>query len=74
MKFTTTDKDQDIHRSNCARLAYGGFWYADCFGANPNGIYTWGPSSGPTGVQWKTFKGLAESVKTMIMKIRSVAE
>ncbi|KAE8283935.1 Microfibril-associated glycoprotein 4 36 kDa microfibril-associated glycoprotein [Larimichthys crocea] len=43
-KFTTTDKDQDTHDSNCARLAYGAFWYAGCFGANPNGIYTWGPS------------------------------
>uniref|UniRef100_A0A3P9P550 Microfibril associated protein 4 n=1 Tax=Poecilia reticulata TaxID=8081 RepID=A0A3P9P550_POERE len=69
-KFTTTDKDQDEHDSNCARLTYGGFWYGSCFNANPNGIYTWGPSPHAAGVQWTTFKGLDNSLKTMIMKIR----
>uniref|UniRef100_A0A3B4WUL2 Microfibril associated protein 4 n=1 Tax=Seriola lalandi dorsalis TaxID=1841481 RepID=A0A3B4WUL2_SERLL len=73
MKFTTTDKDQDTHSSNCARLAYGGFWFAACFGANPNGVYTWGPSPRAAGVQWNTFKGLEYSLKTMIMKIRPIA-
>uniref|UniRef100_A0A3B5ASN1 Microfibril-associated glycoprotein 4-like n=1 Tax=Stegastes partitus TaxID=144197 RepID=A0A3B5ASN1_9TELE len=71
--FTTTDKDQDTHNSNCARLAYGAFWYGACFHSNPNGIYTWGPSPHAAGVQWKTFKGLEYSVKTMIMKIRPAA-
>ncbi|XP_017291133.2 microfibril-associated glycoprotein 4 [Kryptolebias marmoratus] len=72
-KFTTTDRDQDTHSSKCARLAYGAFWYAACFGANPNGIYTWGPSPRAAGVQWNTFKGLDSSLKTMIMKIRPAA-
>ncbi|XP_054898869.1 microfibril-associated glycoprotein 4-like [Poeciliopsis prolifica] len=71
-KFTTTDKDQDENSSNCARLTYGGFWYGSCFTANPNGIYTWGPSPHAAGVQWRTFKGLDNSLKTMIMKIRPV--
>ncbi|KAE8283948.1 Microfibril-associated glycoprotein 4 36 kDa microfibril-associated glycoprotein [Larimichthys crocea] len=73
-KFTTTDKDQDTHDSNCARLAYGAFWYAGCFGANPNGIYTWGPSPRAAGVQWNSFRGLENSLKTIVMKIRPVAE
>ncbi|GAA6214571.1 microfibril-associated glycoprotein 4-like [Lates japonicus] len=73
MKFTTTDKDQDTHGSNCARLCYGGFWYVDCFYANPNGVYTWGPSPRAAGVQWRTFKGLEYSLKTITMKIRPVA-
>ncbi|XP_071758847.1 microfibril-associated glycoprotein 4-like [Centroberyx gerrardi] len=72
-KFTTTDKDQDTHGSNCARLCFGGFWYAACFGANPNGIYTWGPSPRAAGVQWSGFKGLDYSLKTIIMKIRPLA-
>ncbi|KAG7227728.1 hypothetical protein INR49_029493 [Caranx melampygus] len=72
-KFTTTDKDQDTHGSNCARLAYGAFWYTACFHANPNGIYTWGPSPRAAGVQWNTFRGLEYSLKTMVMKIRPVA-
>ncbi|KAK2820670.1 hypothetical protein Q5P01_023629 [Channa striata] len=72
-KFTTTDNDQDTHNSNCARLAFGAFWYAACFGANPNGIYTWGPSPQAAGVQWNSFRGLEYSLKTMIMKIRPVS-
>ncbi|XP_039990440.1 microfibril-associated glycoprotein 4-like isoform X2 [Xiphias gladius] len=72
-KFTTTDKDQDTHGQNCARLCYGGFWYSGCFGANPNGVYTWGPSPRAAGVQWNTFKGLEYSLKTMVMKIRPAA-
>lgn len=74
MKFTTIDKDQDTHVSNCAQLAYGAFWYYNCFGANPNGIYTWGPSPRAHGVQWRTFKGLEYSLKTIVMKIRPAAE
>lgn len=74
MKFTTVDKDQDTHGSNCAQLTYGAFWYYNCFGANPNGIYAWGPSPRAQGVQWKTFKGLEYSLKTMVMKIRPAAE
>lgn len=74
MKFTTIDKDQDTNESNCAQLAYGAFWYYNCFGANPNGIYTWGPSPPAHGVQWRSFKGLEYSLKTIVMKIRPVAE
>jgi len=72
-KFTTTDKDQDIHNLNCARIAYGGFWYSGCSGANPTGIYAWGPSPHVSGIHWTTFKGLDYSLKTMIMKIRPTA-
>lgn len=74
MKFTTIDRDQDTHGSNCAQLAYGAFWHYNCFGANPNGIYTWGPSPHAHGVQWRTFKGLDTSLKTIVMKIRPAAE
>ncbi|XP_030019386.1 microfibril-associated glycoprotein 4-like [Sphaeramia orbicularis] len=72
-KFTTIDRDQDQHDSNCAMLCYGGFWYAACLEANPNGIYTWGPSSRAAGAQWNSFKGLEYSLKTIVMKIRPVA-
>lgn len=72
-KFTTTDKDQDTHVSNCARICFGGFWYEGCFAANPNGIYTWGSSPRLAGIHWSNFKGLEYSLKTMIMKIRPVA-
>lgn len=74
MKFTTIDKDQDTHGQNCARLAYGAFWFYSCFRANPNGIYTWGQSPRAHGVHWQTFKGLEYSLKTIVMKIRPAAE
>ncbi|KAJ0000614.1 hypothetical protein NQD34_012456 [Periophthalmus magnuspinnatus] len=73
-KFTTFDRDQDTHGSNCAVLCYGGFWFEACFAANPNGVYTWGPSPRYDGVHWRTFKGLEYSLKTLVMKIRPVKE
>ncbi|KAM4623533.1 microfibril-associated glycoprotein 4-like [Polymixia lowei] len=72
-KFTTIDKDQDTHASNCARLCYGAFWYQACCLANPNGIYAWGEATSATGAQWSTYRGLTYSLKTITMKIRPVA-
>uniref|UniRef100_A0A8C6PYQ1 Microfibril associated protein 4, tandem duplicate 3 n=1 Tax=Nothobranchius furzeri TaxID=105023 RepID=A0A8C6PYQ1_NOTFU len=60
-------KDTNTHSSNCTRLAFGAFWHTACFGANPNGIYTWGPSPRAAGVNT-----LEYSLKTMIMKIRPI--
>uniref|UniRef100_A0A667YI68 Microfibril associated protein 4 n=1 Tax=Myripristis murdjan TaxID=586833 RepID=A0A667YI68_9TELE len=37
-KFSTMDKDQDAHSSNCARLLLGPFWHNSCNYANPNGV------------------------------------
>ncbi|XP_076008336.1 microfibril-associated glycoprotein 4-like [Genypterus blacodes] len=71
-KFTTTDKDQDTHNSNCARLCFGGFWYTGCFRANPNGVYTYGPAQPATGASWDTFRGVEYSLKYIAMKIRPV--
>lgn len=72
-KFTTFDRDQDTHVSNCAVICFGGFWFEGCFAANPNGVYTWGPSPRYAGVHWRTFKGLEYSLKTLTMKIRPVS-
>lgn len=73
-QFTTFDRDQDTHNSNCAVICYGGFWFAGCFAANPNGVYTWGPSPQYAGIHWRTFKGLQYSLKTFVMKIRPITE
>uniref|UniRef100_A0A8C6SMG5 Microfibril associated protein 4 n=1 Tax=Neogobius melanostomus TaxID=47308 RepID=A0A8C6SMG5_9GOBI len=72
-KFTTFDRDEDTHGSNCAVICFGGFWFAGCFNANPNGVYIWGPSPQYKGIHWSTFKGLEYSLKTLVMKIRPVA-
>ena len=43
--FSTTDRDNDNHRTNCAKeYGGGGWWYWDCYVANPNH---------PNGPTWK---------------------
>ncbi|GBN52785.1 Techylectin-5A, partial [Araneus ventricosus] len=70
-KFTTQDRDNDIHRNNCALAYKGGWWYHACLDANLNGLYLSGPhDTEANGVNWKTFKGLHESLDTTEMKIR----
>ncbi|XP_031418185.1 microfibril-associated glycoprotein 4-like [Clupea harengus] len=74
MKFSTFDKDQDASGTNCAKRHLGGFWYATCHHANPNGVYRLGDDATPVyiGVEWYHFKGYNYSLKTISMKIRPV--
>ncbi|KAJ8362776.1 hypothetical protein SKAU_G00116070 [Synaphobranchus kaupii] len=69
-KFSTFDNDQDNFDTNCAVTYHGGFWFNGCFQANPNGLYTWGPTPEAIGVIWKTWKGFNYSLKSITMKIR----
>lgn len=76
MKFTTYDKDQDTWSGNCAQKYIGGFWYHNCYHANPTGIYA--PHSAISYphvyVVWTPWKGNTYSLKTIDMKIRSVVK
>lgn len=76
-KFSTFDKDQDIWDKNCASYFMGGFWYANCHTANPNGLYVGlPPATLPfTSVynSWNTWKGSQYSLKGISMKIRPVS-
>ncbi|XP_034006835.1 microfibril-associated glycoprotein 4-like [Trematomus bernacchii] len=73
-KFSTFDKDQDSSTVNCARTYLGGFWYNDCHGTNPNGVYLWGADGTifAIGVSWFTWKGHDYSLKSISMKVRPV--
>ncbi|XP_074519934.1 microfibril-associated glycoprotein 4-like [Halichoeres trimaculatus] len=73
-KFSTFDRDQDAHPSNCAKMFLGAFWYGKCLDANPNGVYRWGADGTifAVGVEWEHWKGHDYSLKSISMKIRSV--
>nr|XP_046187988.1 microfibril-associated glycoprotein 4-like [Oncorhynchus gorbuscha] len=71
-KFSTFDKDQDTHVSNCAKSYLGGWWYGECHSVNPNGVYLWGDSIYGIGINWVNWKGYKYSLKAIEMKIRPV--
>ncbi|XP_043120175.1 microfibril-associated glycoprotein 4-like [Puntigrus tetrazona] len=78
-KFSTFDKDQDSDNVNCARQYLGAFWYKNCYGTNPNGVYLWGKDFYPTakvlpiGNVWPSWKGYDVGLKSISMKITRVS-
>merc|ERR1712168_1663942 len=78
--FSTYDRDQDDDRwKDCAKKHVGGFWYysvmtsVPCANTNPNGVYLWGEKDTETGVSWWPWKRAYYSVKSISMKIRTLA-
>ena len=71
MKFSTKDKDYDTYSKSCANQFHGAWWYSDCHASNLNGKYLNGPhKSYANGVNWSTFKGYYNSLKTTEMKVK----
>lgn len=56
MKFTTKDRDNDLHQQNCSKLTggEGGWWFRDCDNTNLNGLHSKG--SGENGIEWQKAK------------------
>ncbi|KAK2909524.1 hypothetical protein Q8A67_005361 [Cirrhinus molitorella] len=72
-KFTTLDKDQDLYEQNCAKHHLGAFWYKNCHGTNPNGVYLWGedPTYYGIGDVWYSWMNShAVGLKSISMKIK----
>ena len=71
-KFSTKDRDNDIHfGNNCAVQHTGAWWYKNCLHSNLNGRYLVGTTTTYSeGVIWKTFKGFQYSLKRTEMMIR----
>ncbi|XP_060602083.1 tenascin-R-like [Ruditapes philippinarum] len=67
-KFTTKDRDNDQHESNCAVRFIGAWWYGKCHQSNLNGDY--GNTQFGEGLSWYHWKGYYVSMKTTEMKIR----
>jgi len=39
MAFSTADRDNDLHMSNCAEENGAGWWFNSCSSSNLNGVY-----------------------------------
>ena len=70
MNFTTKDRDNDRHPSNCAILYTGAWWYKYCQYSNLNGRYLDSKTKNLTGVRWYHFKRDNRSFKFAEMKLR----
>ena len=72
MRFSTKDKDQDIHKEwHCAKLNNGGWWFSGCFSSHLTGLFVPGGSSGNwVGIIWYEWKGSEYSLKFTEMKVR----
>ena len=71
MKFSTKDRDNDIHHNNCANIESGAWWFKNCYQAHLNAPY-YHSSTVPQwrGIIWYAFKGDRYSLKFTEMKVR----
>ncbi|XP_065360690.1 fibrinogen-like protein 1 [Calliphora vicina] len=69
--FTTKDRDNDHHTSNCAVKEKGAWWYSKCFWSNLNGKY-YGKAEAKikNGICWNGFTRCKYSLKFVQMMIR----
>ncbi|XP_037046714.1 microfibril-associated glycoprotein 4-like [Bradysia coprophila] len=81
--FSTKDKDNDSHASNCADIVKGAWWYRSCYHSNLNGMWmsklrsltTRGPQStnNLSGIHFRnTFNVDFYSLKSVEMKVRRI--
>ncbi|KAK2160838.1 hypothetical protein NP493_1623g00036 [Ridgeia piscesae] len=70
LPFSTKDADHDFSGSSCSIIFYGAWWYRASPSSNLNGRY-YQEGEDPvyaTGLIWKTWTGLRQSLKTVTMK------
>ena len=72
MQFTTTNRDNDNYKANCAKRYHGGWWYQSCHYANLNGRYLSRTSPYGEGINWDTWHGFMYSLKSVKMMIRKL--
>ncbi|XP_013108000.1 ryncolin-1 [Stomoxys calcitrans] len=70
-KFSTKDRDNDVHNTNCAVDYTGAWWYKNCHHSNLNGRYMQGTTvEYAQGINWYQFKGHHYSLKFVEMILR----
>ncbi|XP_071092386.1 uncharacterized protein [Haliotis cracherodii] len=73
--FSTWDRDNDNHSKNCGLMYGSGFWYNQCWAANPTGkYYNQGFYTAPihNGVEWWPWKRDRYSLRKVEMKFRPI--
>ena len=81
MRFTTTDRDNDLWWANCAKKDQSGWWFNACSYSSLNGVYHRldntteprmpSPDGTNTGIQWFHWKNdPAYSLKRVEMKLK----
>ncbi|XP_034098966.2 ficolin-1-like [Drosophila albomicans] len=69
MKFSTIDRQNDLQPERpCVDAYKGGWWYHACHESLLTG--TWGDHNHGYGINWFTFRGHKQSMKTAVMMIR----
>ncbi|XP_076085031.1 techylectin-5A-like [Mytilus galloprovincialis] len=69
MKFTTRDRDNDLHQYHCGQGQIGAWWYNACGKSSLNGIYKpEGTATGAKMLYWHTWR--STTLKATEIKIR----
>ncbi|CAG5116202.1 unnamed protein product [Candidula unifasciata] len=66
MYFSTSDKDNDKHGTNCASYFAGGWWYSGCYQSHLNGLFG---AQNTSGINWQPLL-MKTSADFTEMKIR----
>ena len=66
-KFSTRDRDNDLHDGSCAVEFSGAWWYYNCYYSNLNGLYL--NEYNVRGVIWYFFRA-SNSLKVTEMKLK----
>ena len=69
--FSTADMNAQVGGKNCAQQARSGWWYGTgptCSKSSFNGEY--GNINKDKGINWDTFRGMSESLKSSVIKLR----
>jgi len=70
MQFSTYDRDRDQWGGNCGQSYNGGWWYNECYSANPNGRYLTPGTVDPTSMNYVAYGGNWESLRTIKLMFR----